>query len=362
VVFADIDQSILNRLNRHGSYLVVSLSPDGSSRTIAVGPVEAVDAHDTRSISALLAAGDEPPLIVTAVGRSVFPDVLETIRNACPADRALRIFDLIAAENIHDPASLAREGLGNDAPAVHACSVGKMVPVQNLNAAADEPLTVRAEAFNTLYVDGSGWQSRRPDDVGDIIFVDDIGAWMDRKLFVHNLGHSTCAWIARAIDPSIVTIDEAMRHPRIAALTETVMSAASAVVVATHPESFTPADLEQHVDELLRRFRNRALGDTVERVGREVRRKLAHDDRVVGCLLRAAAGSPETVTLLAPVYATALRFGIPGVSQCDDDVALNTSTISVGTVAHDVSGLIRDRSVVEQTVVDAITAARPYTA
>jgi mannitol-1-phosphate/altronate dehydrogenase len=48
-----------------------------------------------------------------------------------------------------------------------------------------------------------------------------------------------------------------------------------------------------HVDELLRRFDNPALGDTVERVIRDLPRKMAPDDRMVGAFASGIrAGTP----------------------------------------------------------------------
>lgn len=52
--------------------------------------------------------------------------------------------------------------------------------------------------------------------------------------------------------------------------------------------------LVDHVDDLLHRFANRALGDTVERVARDPQRKMEPGDRVLGALgLALAAGTPS---------------------------------------------------------------------
>ena len=60
---------------------------------------------------------------------------------------------------------------------------------------------------------------------------------------------------------------------------------AAAALCREHPADFTPRDLEEHADDLLDRFRNRALGDTVHRAGRDLYRKLARNDRLVGAIL-----------------------------------------------------------------------------
>jgi mannitol-1-phosphate 5-dehydrogenase len=62
------------------------------------------------------------------------------------------------------------------------------------------------------------------------------------------------------------------------------MLQAADVLVCHYPEDFTKNDLEEHVDDLLQRFQNRALQDTVFRVGRDLPRKLGIDDRFAGII------------------------------------------------------------------------------
>lgn len=45
---------------------------------------------------------------------------------------------------------------------------------------------------------------------------------------------------------------------------------------------FKPEDYEEHVKDLIHRFSNVALGDTVARVGKDPIRKLKPDDRLIG--------------------------------------------------------------------------------
>jgi len=45
--------------------------------------------------------------------------------------------------------------------------------------------------------------------------------------------------------------------------------------------------LHDHIDDLLSRFTNKALGDTIFRVGRDLKRKLRFDDRLMGIIIEA---------------------------------------------------------------------------
>ena len=62
------------------------------------------------------------------------------------------------------------------------------------------------------------------------------------------------------------------------------MRASGEALRLEYPGVFTADDIESHIEDLLYRFRNRALGDTVFRVGRDLARKLHRRDRVVGAL------------------------------------------------------------------------------
>jgi mannitol-1-phosphate 5-dehydrogenase len=52
-----------------------------------------------------------------------------------------------------------------------------------------------------------------------------------------------------------------------------------------YPGEFRPEQLTDHIDDLLRRFENRALGDTVFRVGCDLKCKLHKNDRIMSPLI-----------------------------------------------------------------------------
>jgi mannitol-1-phosphate 5-dehydrogenase len=62
------------------------------------------------------------------------------------------------------------------------------------------------------------------------------------------------------------------------------MLQSAAILEALYPGDFTMKDLENHISDLLLRFRNKALKDTLYRVGQDLPRKLGPDDRFVGII------------------------------------------------------------------------------
>ena len=72
-------------------------------------------------------------------------------------------------------------------------SIGKMVPIMPLAELEKDPLVVFAEPYNTLILDGKGFKSPIPEIKG-LAPKSNIKAWVDRKAFIHNLGHATAAY------------------------------------------------------------------------------------------------------------------------------------------------------------------------
>lgn len=62
------------------------------------------------------------------------------------------------------------------------------------------------------------------------------------------------------------------------------MLQAAEILVSYYPDDFTFNELEEHIDDLLSRFQNQALKDTVFRVGQDLPRKLGIDDRFAGII------------------------------------------------------------------------------
>ena len=72
-----------------------------------------------------------------------------------------------------------------------------------------------------------------------------------------------------------------------------VMLQAARVLKAVYPDDFSLEDLETHVEDLLFRFQNKALQDTIFRVGQDVPRKLGPDDRFIGIIRMAICQGME---------------------------------------------------------------------
>ncbi|MDR1143526.1 MAG: mannitol-1-phosphate 5-dehydrogenase [Spirochaetaceae bacterium] len=338
VVFVDVDRRLVSLLNERRCYTVVIKREGKPGEFRRVGPVRAVDGGDPAAVAAELAAAD---MAATSVGKSALPKILPLIAKGLAERRRLsgdRPLDIIIAENDREAPGLFRSvlqsELGPDYPldalvGLVETSIGKMVPIMKAADTAADPLMLFAEEYETLILDKRGFRglpfaglrdegAAGPGlSVSAIHPVDPIAAYVDRKLFVHNLGHAAAAYLGfqGTSGAAVTTIPEALALPGVEAGARRAMNEAADALVLEYPGkrypgSYSREDLAAHIEDLLFRFKNRALGDTVYRVGRDLGRKLGREDRLTGAMLLCAKyGLPFGG--IAEVYRAALSFAVP---------------------------------------------------
>lgn len=312
VVFIDVVDEVVDALNQRGRYRVEVKGRE--PETIWVEGVRAVHGADVDAVAEELASC---ALCGTAVGPNALPYIQPALARALElrVERGAPPLDVILCENLRDAAALMREGLREHLPpgfpldesvGLIETSIGKMVPIMPDEARKSDPLLVYAEAYNTLICDGKGFRNPVPQAAG-LDPKHNMVAYVDRKSFVHNLGHALCAYFAHLEAPDLVYTWEAVQHPTIGPATRAGMWEAARALIAEYPEEFNEENLGEHIEDLLSRFCNQALGDTIYRVGRDVTRKLSREDRVIGpLLLEIEHGSPCEMTALCA--AAGMRF------------------------------------------------------
>lgn len=312
VVFVDAVPEISRALHERGAYRVVvkDTLPVGAPDAFTVSNVDGIDVRDAEAVKEAVAHAD---LIGTAVGAAHLPGVLAAIASGLPL-RNGRPVSLLFCENLHGLSAMARDVLSHSLPpgfplteqvGLVETSIGKMVPLMPVEVRRRDPLEVWGEAYNAIIADRNGFVGDVPDGIEGLQLKDCFQAYVERKLYIHNLGHATCAChgflhghalICDAVVDGVVLVE-----------TRSVMMESARALIRRYPSEFNEANQTEHVEDLLRRFGNRALGDTVFRVGRDLPRKLAPGDRFIGGLRLAQAEGGD----IAPVcraIAAALHF------------------------------------------------------
>jgi len=152
------------------------------------------------------------------------------------------------------------------------------------------------EAFNRILIskirfEGAG--DEPPFQRGIKVFEekDDLLPFEEAKLYGHNATHALAAYVGAI--RGVERIADLAQYPDIFAfLRAAFIQESGEALVRKHAGKdalFTHVGYREYADDLLARMVNPFLHDSVERVGRDPRRKLGWDDRLVGTL-RVAIG------------------------------------------------------------------------
>lgn len=320
VTFVDVDQPLLDALNRRGQY-TIRLVTNERSDEVTVGPVQALHAGDRDAVAEAIARAE---IGATAVGAAVLKHIAPAIAGGVARrDRAgiLAPFNLIVCENLKGAAAALHELVQAALPADHhgfmADHIGfvdtviaRMVPPLTPELRALDPSLILVEPYKELPVDRAGFVGEPPAIVGMIPYAP-FAFFTERKLYIHNAGHAVLAYLG--YQAGYAYGYEALADDKIYPQVRGAMEeSAQALTRKYHPPA---GALASNIDDLLARFANRALGDTILRLGRDPLRKLAPSDRLVGAA-RNALAQGVTPANLATGIAAALCFDHP-----DDPIA-----------------------------------------
>lgn len=313
VVF--LSRSLTRVLAQRGGYIVRSVGNEGATEEL-VAPVWAVAAGSDEAVAEIASCD----LMATAVGVRNLGDVALWIAKGVAARiRASGApLDILLCENLMDASSFMRreiyrylDGAQRDWAdknlGLVEVSVGCIVPQMDAESVRRDPLLVCAEPFDILPVDRDAFRGPIPAIHGLIPFSP-FEYCIERKLYVHNCAHAVCAYLGYARGRATIweaIMDASVEHDVRAAMT------AGATALERKFPGLGWESVEENVSGFLERIHNRALGDTVTRVGADPLRKLRRDDRIVGAALFCQEQGVDPAPILKGLRA-ALRFDAAG--------------------------------------------------
>jgi mannitol-1-phosphate 5-dehydrogenase len=314
LVFVARDPAMAAHLNRVGCYRVLMVGGAGR-REFTVEGVRAVEARDAEGVSGEIASAD---LVISSVGADNLPDVAPRIAAGLLC-RSTPV-NVFAFENMTDGGASLRGLVARHLPAgfplsAHGFSgalISRAVTQRLGDPAGDQPLVFIGDTPDSFVVDGAALCEPLP-AVAGMIVAEDFGAWIRRKLYVFSAGHATCAYLGYL--KGYHYIHTAIRDPEIRrAVIEAMREGQRGLAACYGPEL---AGAEDDLLEIISRFENAALADPITRVGRDPRRKLRAEDRLVGAALLAERAGVRPVRL-ALAAAAALCFAAPADPSADN--------------------------------------------
>jgi mannitol-1-phosphate 5-dehydrogenase len=290
VVFIDSYKPVIDELNRRGTYKVVIKSD--IEKTIHIHNIRGVFAGNKQEVTDEIACAG---ILAVSIGQgglhAIMPLLAEGLIKRFKLDDKAPL-DIIIAENLRNAAEYFRLSLRELLPQEYPLeklvglvetSIGKMVPIMLKKDLEEDMLQIFAEPYNTLILDKRAFKNPIPDIEG-LAPKENMKAWVDRKLYIHNLGHATAAYLGYLSNPEFVYLYEALANEMIHRNVRETMLQSANILLKKYPDEFTINTLTDHIDDLLSRFQNRALGDTIFRVGCDLKRKLAPEDRLTGAI------------------------------------------------------------------------------
>ena len=288
-VFIDIDQILIDLINQRKEYHVVI--KDKHEERITVKNVRAIHFSETGKIIKEIATAS---IAATSVGQKGLPSLFPLLAKGLQLrfQKTNQPLDIIIAENIRNADQLFQQQLKKHLPENYPfeklvglieSSIGKMVPIMTAGDLQEDPLQIFAEAYNALPVDAKAFRNPVP-QVNGLAPKKNMKAWVDRKSFIHNLGHAAAAYFGYLKKPDEKLLWKVLEDQSVFQNTRETMLQSATILCQKYPDEFTFEDLENHTDDLLERFQNRALGDTVFRVGCDLYRKLSKNDRLAGAV------------------------------------------------------------------------------
>ena len=284
-LFIDADAALVDALHRRGGYPLRLVDADGGTEDMTVGNVDALHVGDPAAVIRALASAD---VVSTAVGVNVLPRIAPLLaaglharakQNAPPLNILLCENGWHVADGLRgllNPLIMpeAQEYFQHRVGLVE-CVIGRMVPAPP--ASSEDLLQIMAEPYKELPVNAAALRGPLPPLPG-LVRADNFDAYEARKLFLHNMGHAALAYAGWQAGHEFVW--QCVLDTGVADLCRAAMQETEAALAAGY--GLSPAALSLFSEDLMHRFGNRVLGDTVARVAADPVRKLGPHERLVG--------------------------------------------------------------------------------
>lgn len=302
VVFADVNTEIINKINSDKKYTIHVMDTICSEEEIS-------------NISGVISTSDEiykeiveAEIITTAVGPVVLPRIAPTIAKgiALRKEKGIKTYlNIIACENAIKASSQLEEEVKkylNEEEIEYLkefvgfpnCSVDRIVPPVK----SENILDVVVENYYEWNVEKSAFKGEIPKIEG-MNLVDNLMAYIERKLFTLNTGHAITAYFGYL--KGYETIEESIKDEVIYGFVKNAMIESGKGLIAKY--NFDEEAHYKYIDKIIDRFKNPYLKDDVVRVGREPLRKLNENDRLIKPLITARGFNINTDNLLLGVGA-----------------------------------------------------------
>lgn len=347
VVFADVAEAIIDKINEDKTYTVHVMDVDCKDQKIE--NISGVNSTKPEAVDEIASAD----LVTTAVGLVILPRIAPTIAQAIEKrmeNGVKETMNMIACENairgtsqlkkaVYENLSDAGKAYADEYVGFADCAVDRIVPPVK----SENFIDVVVEEYFEWDVEKSGLKGELPQIEG-MTLVDDLMAYIERKLFTLNTGHCITAYLGNL--RGIPTIDKAIADEEIFGIVSAAMKESGDGLIKKY--GFDPEKHAAYIKKIISRFKNPYLQDDVTRVGREPLRKLSPTDRLIKPMMT-AAGYGLPVDHLVIGAGAALHYDNPNDKQ-SVELQEKIEAQGVRAAAAEITGLT------DEGLLDAIVA------
>lgn len=287
-VLVESQAELVKKLQEQGKYPLRLLSKTGQEMTVVVDRYLALATTEEDEIASQIA---QAGIVFTAVGVKnlafIAPHLARGIEKR--KKEGGDFLNVLLCENRKDAPLFLKEEVKRYLPASDlpfleekigfvGTVVARMVPQMGDRFGGDDPLLLVAEDYHRLPYDALAVKGSIP-SISGLLPVKNFPAEMERKLFIHNLGHAVCAYLGYLKGYSY--IHQSVADPEVENGLMGSWEEVSRALLHKYPD-LDPEEQETMVKDLKERFANPLLMDTVQRVARDPLRKLGPEDRLIG--------------------------------------------------------------------------------
>ena len=279
--FVDVNEDSVNRMNSSNQYPLELLDEDHTVEIIS--PVRALH---SRSHDQVVDAIVEADLITTSVGAGnlskVAPVISEGLLKRVQLDKGS--IDVIANENMINASSKLKEEIYKNVSESEMDAIRSNIGFPNsaidrlsLSEERSEGEVTLVEPYYEWMIEKSGMLNPDLPSISNATYVDELKPYIERKLYIVNLGHAATAYTAFL--EGYGTIQNALRNPEIEEFLRKTLKESAGYF--THTYHFDPEEMSEFIGRTIERFKNANISDDILRVGRSPIRKLGFNERLV---------------------------------------------------------------------------------
>lgn len=348
VVFADVVEAVIDKINEDKTYTVHIMDVECEDQTLT--NISGVNSTKPEAVDEIATAD----IVTTAVGLVILPRIAPTIAKAIEKRMEMGVkepMNMIACENairgtsqlkkaVYENLSDAGKAFADEYVGFPDCAVDRIVPPVK----SENFIDVVVERYYEWDVEKSGFKGEIPEITG-MTLVDDLMAYIERKLFTLNTGHCITAYLGTL--RGIPTIDKAIADKEIYGIVSEAMKESGDGLIKKY--GFDAEKHAAYIKKIISRFKNPYLQDDVTRVGREPLRKLSPTDRLIKPLMTAAGYGFPVDHLLVGVGA-ALHYNNPEDKQ-SVELQEKIAEKGVRAAASEITGLT-DEALLDKIVAE----------